>query len=93
MRPAHTYGMAFLKEINKYKVDIQGVIHNGAHWGQEYFTYEKLGVKDMLFFEPVTVNYKKLIEVLPKNKKIRAFNIALGNKVLYPLLSVSSFIL
>ena len=80
MIPLHTYGKAFLKIVNRYELDIKGVIHIGAHYGQEYSAYERLGVKNMMFFEPVSANYEKLMETLPENKHVRAFNIALGSE-------------
>ena len=80
MIPLHIYGKAFMKMANRYKLDIQGVIHIGAHYGQEYSAYVRLGVKNMMFFEPVVANYEKLLETLPKEKWIRSFNIALGSK-------------
>ena len=69
------------KLIIKYKLDIQGVIHIGAHWGQEYFDYVKSGVKSMLFFEPVASNYEKLLKTISKKKNAKTFNLALGNEV------------
>lgn len=69
------------KLIIKYKLDIQGVIHIGAHWGREYLSYEKLRIQNMIFFEPVASNYEKLLKVLPKKKSIKTFNLALGNEV------------
>ena len=80
MIPLHPYGKAFMKLVNKYELDIRGVIHIGAHWGQEYSGYVRLGIKDMLFFEPVKSNYEKLLEVLPEDKRIQSFNIALGSE-------------
>ena len=67
--------------VIKYKLNIRGVLHIGAHWGQEFSEYDELRIKNMLFFEPVEANYKKLLETLPKHrKKIQALKIALGNK-------------
>ena len=80
MKTLHSYGKDFMQVVDKYQLDIQGVIHVGAHWGQEYSCYEQLGVKNMLFFEPVKHNYEKLLETLPERKGIQAFNIALGSK-------------
>lgn len=79
MIPLHTYGKSFMKMVHRYKLDIRGVIHIGAHHGQEYSVYEHLEVKNMMFFEPVVANYEKLMEILPKEKWIQAFNIALGS--------------
>lgn len=67
--------------IKRYELKIKGVIHIGAHFGQEYTDYKKQGIQNMMFFEPVPVTYKKLLENLPKNdSNIKTFNIALGNE-------------
>ena len=69
------------KIVTDYELDIRGVLHIGAHYGEEYPVYIKQGVKNMIFFEPVKSNYKKLLETLPKRKKnIQTFNYALGSK-------------
>ena len=68
--------------INTYDLNIRGVIHIGAHYGQEYELYRKYGIRNMLFFEPVKDNYKELVKHLPKNDIcIKTYNLALGNKI------------
>lgn len=69
--------------VEKYKLNIIGVLHIGAHYGQEYLSYREQGIKNMIFFEPVKSNYIKLLETLEnyvEEKDIRTFNIALGNE-------------
>jgi FkbM family methyltransferase len=69
------------KMIQKYNLKVHGVIHIGAHYGQEYSDYKKQGIKNMLFFEPVPVIYEKLLTNLPVNDpNVKTFNMALGNK-------------
>jgi FkbM family methyltransferase len=67
--------------IAKYNLDISGVIHIGAHWGEEYIDYNKCGIKSMVFVEPVKQNYKMLIDWLPESKDIKTFNCALGSEI------------
>jgi FkbM family methyltransferase len=64
---------------NKYNLNIKGVIHVGAHFGQEFSTYEKLGVKDVMFFEPAPNTF----EVLKRHigDKAKLVNVALGNTI------------
>jgi len=69
------------KIVTDYSLDIRGVIHIGAHYGQEYSDYAKHNIKNMLLFEPVASSYKKLLETLPKGDGIKTFNLALGNEV------------
>lgn len=63
------------KLIEKYNLDIRGVIHIGAHNGGEYPIYQKIGIKNMLFFEPNPVLFEQLEEKVGD----RAVNCALGD--------------
>jgi FkbM family methyltransferase len=67
------------KIIRKYDLKITGVIHIGAHYGQEYKDYAKHNIQNLIFFEPLASNYHKLLSSLPKDKGIITFNLALGN--------------
>lgn len=64
---------------NKYNLDIKGVIHIGAHHGQEYATYKNLNIKNIIFFEPLSDNFKILKERV--GDECELFNLALGNTV------------
>jgi len=64
--------------INEFVLDIKGVLHIGAHTGEEYPIYVENGITRMIFFEPVRSNFEKLIEDLPVN--IETYNMALGNE-------------
>ena len=37
--------------VQKYNLDIKGIIHCGAHTGEEYPIYQKLGIKKVLWIE------------------------------------------
>lgn len=65
-----------LQLYKKYNLHISGVIHVGAHHGQENDIYKQLNIKNRVYFEPV----KKTFNVL-KSKITDAllYNIALGN--------------
>ena len=64
-----------LKE--KYNLNIKGVLHIGAHVGQEYKTYERLGINDVIFFEPIQSTFQRLKENV--GDKAILVNTALGN--------------
>jgi len=66
-----------LKE--KYNLNIKGVLHIGAHFGQEFSTYERMGIKNTMFFEPLPHTF----EMLKKNIGDKAIlvNTALGNTI------------
>jgi FkbM family methyltransferase len=67
-----------LQELkNKYNMKITGVIHIGAHFGEEHTTYKSLDINDIVYFEPV----KKTFEVLNERiKDAKKYNYALGNE-------------
>lgn len=62
--------------IRKYNVKISGILHIGAHFGEEYKLYQSLNISNILFFEPVKSNFNELINNVPKELCI---NTALGN--------------
>ena len=64
-----------LKE--KYDLKIKGVLHIGAHIGQEFQTYERLGIKNVMFFEPLKKTFDRLKENV--GDKAILVNTALGN--------------
>jgi len=49
--------LSFTRMVNKYNMDIKGIIHIGAHHGQEIEEYIDNGVQDILMFEPVSHNW------------------------------------
>ena len=69
-----------LKELQKkYNLQITGIIHIGAHYGNEYETYKLLNIKKVIFFEPLKKTYNILFEKFKNNKDIKTYNLALGN--------------
>jgi FkbM family methyltransferase len=59
----------------KYNMNINGVIHVGAHFGEEHTTYKKLNVEKVVYFEPVKKTFDKLKESVTDAE---LFNYALG---------------
>lgn len=67
-----------LIELNsKYNLKIKGVVHIGAHFGQEISTYKNLGIKNVIFFEPIPSTFQRLKENVGNSAKL--INKALGN--------------
>jgi FkbM family methyltransferase len=64
-----------LKE--KYDLKIKGVLHIGAHVGQEYKTYQRLGINNVMFFEPIQSTFQRLKENVGDNAIL--VNTALGD--------------
>jgi FkbM family methyltransferase len=76
--------------IEKYKLNINGVIHIGAHYGEEVIDYINIGVNKIVLFEPLLENFNTLqskINSFLGWQKLHHFNcnivlhkVALGNK-------------
>jgi len=65
----------------KYNMNIKGIIHVGAHYGEEFQEYLKNNIKIIHGFEPVKKNYKILNKNVKKLKgKIKIYPFALGNE-------------
>jgi len=73
--------MDFKNLINVYNLKIRGVLHIGAHYGQEYADYVEHGIENVIFFEPLKNNYSVLLNNVKLTDNIKAYNIALGNIV------------
>ena len=67
----------FANLVKKYNMNIKGVIHIGAHFGQEINLYEQCDIKNIMFFEPVPITFAKLSSNI--GTKAKLFNTALGN--------------
>lgn len=63
--------------IKSYDLKIEGVLHIGAHFGEEYESYISNNIKNLIFFEPVPVTFQKLKDKL--EGKAILVNTALGN--------------
>jgi FkbM family methyltransferase len=63
---------------NKYDLSIKGVLHIGAHFGEENEIYEKLEIKNRIFFEPVKSNFNVLKKTVGDSYELH--NFALGNQ-------------
>lgn len=66
-------------EVVKHKIGIKGVIHVGAHYGQEYKDYVKYGIKRFIMFEPLKDNFAQLLEYVPPCPEVQHYQMALGN--------------
>lgn len=68
--------------IKKYNMNISGVIHIGAHYGEEIPNYVKVGIKNIILFEPLEENFKVLKKNISpySNLNIKKYQVALGNE-------------
>ena len=66
------------KLVSQYELGIKGILHIGAHVGQEADKYYELGIKNAAFFEPCKHNYETCKNKVEKLGYL-SYNIALGN--------------
>jgi FkbM family methyltransferase len=77
--------MAFLMNfdqlVKKYQLDVKGVIHIGAHYGDEVPDYVNCGIQDITLFEPLSENFDILQKnMMGLNANIDAHQVALGKE-------------
>lgn len=67
--------------IEKYNMNISGVIHIGAHYAEEVPNYIQSGIREIVLFEPLRENFQIIrANVSPFTYvKIRKHQVALGN--------------
>lgn len=68
------------KAVQKHNMAITGVIHVGAHYGQEYHDYAALGIKPILFIEPCDKAFQVLKETFGDNPDVILFQSACGSE-------------
>jgi FkbM family methyltransferase len=70
----------FTEIIKKYNMNITGIIHIGAHYGEEISDYIDNGIKDIILFEPLSDNFNILEKnVKNLNANIVGHQVALGS--------------
>lgn len=67
----------FSNIIVKYNMNIKGIIHIGAHHGDEHNTYLNHNINNLIYFEPIKKNYEILKSRIGDN--FLSYNCALGN--------------
>ena len=67
------------KLVEKYKMNIRGVIHVGAHLGEEYSTYINIGIDDIIFIEPLPECFHVLELTFKNDENVRLINRAAGS--------------
>jgi FkbM family methyltransferase len=68
----------FEELIKKYDLKIHGIMHIGAHIGQEHKLYKKNKIENIIYFEPLSENFNNLKNNV--NEEGTLFNCALGNQ-------------
>ena len=73
--------ISFSDIVKKYNMNINGIIHIGAHYGEEIADYISEGIQNIILFEPLSDNF----DILHKNcqnlnANIEAYQVALGSE-------------
>jgi len=66
--------------VKKFSLKITGVIHCGAHHGEEVATYHQHGIKDVVLIEPCKAAYQILQLKFAAHHHIKLFNVACGTE-------------
>jgi len=75
--------LSFSELYKKYDLNIKGIIHIGAHYGEEVNDYINHQIKNLVFFEPLSDSLEVLEENLSKyadKADMQIFPYALGNE-------------
>ena len=67
------------KLVEKYEMNIRGVIHVGAHLGEEYDAYAEIEIADIIFVEPLPECFNILESRFKDNENVRLINRAAGS--------------
>ena len=68
------------KAVAKHRMLINGVIHVGAHFGQEYPEYKAVGAERILFIEPCDQAFKVLQDTFRDRPDVTLFQSACGSE-------------
>lgn len=68
----------FQQSLQKYNMHVRGVIHVGAHYGQEYKEYRSAGIQNVVFIEPCSKAFQVLQDTLGMVHGIKLINSACG---------------
>lgn len=73
--------LTFENVVKKYNPNIKGILHIGAHYGNEVYSYIEHNVPKVVFFEPLENNFSVLLENIHNyTDKVIAHKVALGNE-------------
>jgi FkbM family methyltransferase len=72
--------LSFTGLRKKYNMDVKGIIHVGAHYGEEISEYIENGIRDIVLFEPLSECFDVLAQkVMSLNANIEGHQVALGS--------------
>lgn len=63
----------------RHGIVLRGVVHVGAHTGQEFARYEQAGIRQQVWVEPQPGPFAQLRATIPDEPRFRLFNVACGS--------------
>lgn len=66
--------------VQKYNLEINGVIQVGAHWSEEHQTYLNLGIEKIVYVEPCQEAFNKIQHRFKGQDNIKLHKVACGSK-------------
>jgi len=76
---------------HNYQLKIKGVIHVGAHIGQEYNDYIDCGARDIVFVEPCSWQMQKLFNRFRNDPAVKLYQYAAGATLANGVMKTASF--
>lgn len=70
----------FQESTRKHNLKISGIIHVGAHYGQEYADYARAGVREVVFIEPCQKAFETLQATLGQTPGVTLIQSACGSE-------------
>ena len=71
----------FNELITKYELQITGILHVGAHWGEEYLSYIDNDIKKVVFIEPLKENFRILQDRFDSIDDVVLINKGAGSEI------------
>jgi FkbM family methyltransferase len=71
--------ISFREIRNKYKINVKGILHIGAHYAEEAESYKTCGVDNVIWIEADTDTFKVLNDKLSNYKNNKSFCFAASN--------------
>lgn len=68
----------FQQSLHKYNMHVRGIIHVGAHYGQEYADYARAGIREVVFIEPCAKAFQVLKDTYGEVPGVSLINSACG---------------
>jgi FkbM family methyltransferase len=66
--------------IKEFNMHVRGIVHVGAHYGQEFTVYKENGIHDIVFIEPCWMAFKTLQDRVGGDDRVVLFKCACSDR-------------